>query len=381
MGKAAFAIDASLFSLKTNIATSRGPIVKDAFGLTAANNNEKTVPLGLALQGGGSYGAFTKGALKALLQSREVRAREVEIKAITGTSAGAMNGLMVAHGLNTAGPTRAIENLDGLWDDTGAGVEKLKNITLIFNPLAYSTWKMTTWPNWPQGMMSLGFAALPTGYVVGQLVDSVKRRVDNWDAVQTGSVKLFVNAVREDPVTRERGQRIFTGKGLTPDAFAAAVSLEALGPHKIEGADHYDGGYWRNPCFDDIEKEPITDLMIITIMEGPKSAITPTTQDEMRARHARPGREIMKSELYHHLAWMQENNKNLNLHVVGLKVDAAWDDTSRMNTDPSWLRTLEAMGHAAMQDWLRAHGDKLGKQSSYAIAAPNGAEPALLCAV
>ena len=51
-------------------------------------------PVGLALQGGGSWGAYTWGALDALLASRSV-----EIRQLSGTSAGAINAAIVAGSL------------------------------------------------------------------------------------------------------------------------------------------------------------------------------------------------------------------------------------------------------------------------------------------
>ena len=51
-------------------------------------------PINLALQGGGSHGAFTWGVLDRLLEDGRVN-----IDGICGTSAGAMNAVLVAHGL------------------------------------------------------------------------------------------------------------------------------------------------------------------------------------------------------------------------------------------------------------------------------------------
>ena len=47
----------------------------------------------LALQGGGSHGAFTWGALDRLLEEEWL-----EIEGISGTSAGAMNAVVLASG-------------------------------------------------------------------------------------------------------------------------------------------------------------------------------------------------------------------------------------------------------------------------------------------
>jgi NTE family protein len=54
----------------------------------------ESVLIDLALQGGGSHGAFTWGVLDRLLEEPWLR-----IEAISGTSAGAMNAAVLADGL------------------------------------------------------------------------------------------------------------------------------------------------------------------------------------------------------------------------------------------------------------------------------------------
>ncbi|WP_287444323.1 patatin-like phospholipase family protein, partial [Thalassospira sp.] len=56
---------------------------------TATNRKQ----INLALQGGGSHGAFTWGVLDRLLEDEEI-----ELEAISGTSAGAMNAAVVTSG-------------------------------------------------------------------------------------------------------------------------------------------------------------------------------------------------------------------------------------------------------------------------------------------
>ena len=51
----------------------------------------------LALQGGGSHGAFTWGVLDALLQDERI-----EFDGISGASAGAVNAVALAHGFAVA---------------------------------------------------------------------------------------------------------------------------------------------------------------------------------------------------------------------------------------------------------------------------------------
>src|SRR6476620_5447720 len=64
----------------------------------------------LALQGGGSHGAFTWGVLDRLLEEPWV-----EIDGISGAAAGAINAAVLADGYVKAGPWRAREALEKFW--------------------------------------------------------------------------------------------------------------------------------------------------------------------------------------------------------------------------------------------------------------------------
>src|SRR5512137_2392367 len=83
---------------------------------TKAKARRKAVPgdgqvsVDLALQGGGSHGAFTWGVLDRLLEGPWLR-----FDGISGTSAGAMNAAVVASGLMQGGPKGARVALEGFW--------------------------------------------------------------------------------------------------------------------------------------------------------------------------------------------------------------------------------------------------------------------------
>ncbi len=64
----------------------------------AAEQPRATVPIDLALQGGGSHGAFTWGVLDRLLEEPWLK-----IEAISGASAGAMNGAVLVSGYMQGG--------------------------------------------------------------------------------------------------------------------------------------------------------------------------------------------------------------------------------------------------------------------------------------
>lgn len=316
--------------------------------------------LGLALQGGGSYGAFTKGALKALLESDIITSHKAEIKAVTGTSAGAVNGALLVHGLHDGGPQAAIRNLDNLWNDLGQTTRNAQNLTPFFNMFTNSAW-----PNIPRSFLNAAQAMFPPGYARNHIKNTLETHIKDWSKLQNGPVTLYVNATKEDPVTKQRSHYVFTGQELTSEAITASTALHDLGAQNINGINFYDGAYWRNPCFSDIKKEGVTDLLAITIQALPDHPVMPVHHDDLRAHHTMPGHKVMTWETHHHLDWIAQNNKNLNLHVISLDVDDSWDETSRMNSDPRWLAQLETMGYDAATKWINDHGAKLGQQSSY----------------
>ena len=67
-------------------------------------------PVGLALQGGGSWGAYTWGVLDTLLASRSIA-----ITQFSGTSAGAINAAIVASALAKGTPRDARAALRAFW--------------------------------------------------------------------------------------------------------------------------------------------------------------------------------------------------------------------------------------------------------------------------
>src|SRR5262249_30396679 len=66
--------------------------------------------INLALQGGGAHGAFTWGVLDHVLSDERL-----VVEGISGTSAGAVNAVMLADGLARGGPEEARKRLADFW--------------------------------------------------------------------------------------------------------------------------------------------------------------------------------------------------------------------------------------------------------------------------
>ena len=82
----------------------------ERFGFVAAPPPWPPRRLSLALQGGGSFGAFAWGALERLLDEPEV-----SFDAISGVSAGAVNAVLLASGLMEGGRAAAKARLERFW--------------------------------------------------------------------------------------------------------------------------------------------------------------------------------------------------------------------------------------------------------------------------
>ena len=76
----------------------------------SAARSEDVKTVNLALQGGGSHGAYTWGALDALTEDTRIK-----ISAISGASAGSMNAIVFAAGMREGGREGAREKLEKFW--------------------------------------------------------------------------------------------------------------------------------------------------------------------------------------------------------------------------------------------------------------------------
>lgn len=337
------------------------------------NVTNQSVPIAIALQGGGSYGAYTMGVLCTLLQSNF--SCLTDIKAVSGTSAGALNGAVMTYGLNRSGPSDAILHLRSLW----ASVETAGDSFSFWNRLGPKVNK--SWPNIPDSkmwMIDFASAAAPKGAPLSFLKNSLNNEIRDYSILHHGPTKLFVNAVKENQSTKRRSHAVFKGKKLNADTIISSGALEAFGGHKINGDRYFDGAYWRNPCFSDLKKQNISDLLVITLQEKSSNPDTPMHQDKARKQnHKKPGYELITHEVHNHLAHIRQQHPQLNLHVISLDVDPKWNETSRMNTDPTWLKTLEKMGETDAKDWLKTGLKALGKHSTYSPSGANGLKRAL----
>ncbi len=201
-------------------------------------------PLSLALQGGGSLGAFTWGVLDRLLQDDRIA-----LEAVSGASAGAVNAVVLADGLAGGGRDAARAKLERVWRrlsraSTGAGAAGHPMAALLAgNPLlAGAASAMTALAFDVSTKLLSPYQSNPLG--INPLRDILAEEVDFERLRRAAPVRLLVSATR----VRDGGARLFRNDDLSLDAVMASTCLPSL-HHAVEidGDWYWDGGISANP--------------------------------------------------------------------------------------------------------------------------------------
>ena len=308
--------------------------------------------IGLALQGGGSHGAFAWGVLDRLL---ELDQKELDFESICGTSAGAVNAVVMAYGMHIGGRMKAKELLERTW------IEVAKNGGFQY---AYPIVEYFTQFFSPYMFNPLNINALRQ--IVGGIVD--------FEELRKSKTKLFVYATN---VKTNQG-KLFRTSGITLDSVMASTALPNLFHAVKIGEDYYwDGGYMGNPPLSPlITHSKITDILLIklnsinidTVPMTPKEIGDRVTEicfnsslmNEIRMIEMR--NELIKSGL----DLGKYGNKEIFVHSIsGYDTLGKLDYSSKMNTDLRFLLNLKNAGREAAERWIKEELKNIGKKSSF----------------
>ena len=217
----------------------------------------------LALQGGGSHGAFTWGVLDRLLEEEWL-----EISGVSGTSAGAMNAVALAAGLMEGGREGARQCLRRFWEQVASSSPFHH---LESNPFAALTGMQNPWmqqwvDQWQQAMRLMGNQFSPyqlNPLNLNPLRDILAQTVDFERVRQCHRTHLFIAATHV--ATGEL--RVFRQEELTADMVLASACLPLLFQAvEINGEAYWDGGYAGNPTLLPLIAEtPADDLLLVQI--------------------------------------------------------------------------------------------------------------------
>ena len=334
------------------------------------------IRINLALQGGGAHGAFTWGVLDRLLQEDDI-----EIAAISGTSAGALNGAALKAGWLLDGRDGARENLDWLWTQ----VARLDDMAV---PLWMQAWLPTpaaiskSIEYSPLFQLSDTVSRMMSPYAWGPLYENpLEKIVDQFDfgrVCANEGPQLFVCATQ----VRDGKVRIFEGDAITTQSILASACLPTLFQAvKVKDPEtgiveaFWDGGYTGNPAlFPLFHAELPDDVVIVNINPLVRDTI-PVMPNEIQNRineisfNSSLLRELRAIEFVQRLisaGKMQEGvMKNVLVHMIA--DDALMNDlsvASKLVPVPSVIATLKEAGRRATGEFLAHHKADLGKRQT-----------------
>jgi NTE family protein len=324
------------------------------------------VLIDLALQGGGSHGAFTWGVLDRLLEEPWLR-----IAGISGTSAGAMNAAVLAHGWTEREATGARQALDRYWRSVSRAA--------AFSPLQRSPldrllgrWSIDTSPAYiftdlmsrvlsPYDLNPLGFNPLRQ-----ILTDSI-----DFARLAEAPIKLFVTATR---VRTGRG-RIFRNAEITADVLLASACLPTMfRAIEIDGEPYWDGGYAGNPTITPLVRETdARDTILVQInpterAEPPRSAADILNRLNEISFNSPLAKELRMIALLRQVVdpgtgegarWAQ-----MKAHRIKSDMLATFGASSKLNAEWAFVSKLREEGRRAATAFLDDHGADLGERST-----------------
>ncbi|QBE67602.1 patatin-like phospholipase family protein [Pseudoduganella lutea] len=326
----------------------------------------KTVSL--ALQGGGTYGAFTWGVLDRLLDEEHL-----VIDSLTGSSAGAINSVVTADGYAYGGGRRGAQAaLRRFWTTLGQ--------VSLMSPLQRSPVDRLT-GRWDMGNTPAYHLMEMMGAIIGPVtnvpltINPLKQFLStmiNFERVRgCEEFELFIGATN----VRTGTGKIFRRRELDVQKVVASACLPTVfAGVQIDGELYWDGSYVANPPLFPLLERPARDVIVVQInpiarTELPRSQADIANRSNEIAFNIAFVREI--SALLHHQDLADEERAArmagtpTRLHLIsGLDELSGLGFSSKFNSELPFLEKLHGLGAQAAEAWLREHGSDLGKRST-----------------
>lgn len=338
---------------------------------TPAHARSSPLLVDLALQGGGSHGAFTWGVLDRLLEEPWLG-----FDGISGTSAGAMNAAVLVDGYAEGGREGARAALEDFWRRVAraALLSPLRRGPL---DVLMGRWTLDSSPVF----IALDLAARlvspydlnPTGF--NPLRDILAESID-FSRLARAPIKLFVTATN----VRTGHGTIFRNADVTPDALLASACLPFLFQAiEIDGEAYWDGGYAGNPTMTPLVRECASDDAILVQINPVERAGIPRTAREIANRvnevsfNATLLKELRMIALLRQVADTGDCEgalwARMRVHRIAGTAMNELGYSSKLNAEWDFLCHLRDEGRRAADDFLKAHADDLGRRSSLDIDA------------
>jgi NTE family protein len=352
-------------ALEDNAVSGRARTSRTLHGFAGARAGKS---ISLALQGGGAHGAFTWGVLDAILEDGRLA-----IEAITGTSAGAMNAVILADGWIEGGVNGARTQLEAFWrrvshDGSLTDIQR----TLFERYLGFwgpdgspaHLW-LDAWTRSASPYETNPLDINPLRELLDELIDFERLRTAK-------GIKLFVTATN-----------VWTGKGHVferQELTAAHVMASACLPMlfqavEIGGEPYWDGGYAGNPALYPLFYNVESDDILLVQINPIERRTTPHTAHDIQNRLS----EItFNSGLLGELRAIdfvtrlidqgklsKDEYKRVLLHRIhgGAQLDA-YTAASGLNASWRFFQQLRDLGRENAFTWLDRHYSDVGKRGT-----------------
>jgi len=327
--------------------------------------------LALALQGGGAHGAYGWGVLERLLDE------DVEIVAVSGASAGALNGAALVAGLASGGRDGARAGLERLWRGISNG-----------SPLQAFDLDLWSGPLFePFFRRSLEVSKLLSRYIapfaphirdMRALRRIVAQTIDLSAITRPNALPLHVAATRVD----NGSARLFANDEITVEALMASACLPDLfAAVAIDGEDYWDGGFSANPALEPLifGDAGATDMLIVQItpfinetvsssLTGIMARMSDIGFNACLLRDLKALTEVQAiAREAHSTSPKMQALAATNLHLMHAAPELAQrGSASKIDTRWSQVEELRALGRATAEAWLAEHRQAFGCASTLA---------------
>jgi NTE family protein len=338
-------------------------------------NGPRTIAL--ALQGGGSHGAFTWGVLDRLL--KDVAADRLHFAAISGSSAGALNAALTVSGLAQGGPDLARRKLEEFWRALSRSGFLGGNALFYNDPGVFGGFNLDRSPV-AIALEALGLVVSPytNPFYTDALAPLIERAFVAADLAALNAAtrpRLFITAT--DVVNNSRA--IFTQPNISATTLRASCCLPTdFKAVAIGGVPYWDGGYLGNPSLSPL-LDYAQDLVLVLVNAFHRDGMPPHSAPAILDRlneitfNASVVLEVNAIEAINSiLAELAASGVPYPGRYRPIRLHAIRDDAfveklgfvSKNSTSWALLSDLHDAGYRTAERWLTEHWDKLGVRSS-----------------
>ena len=330
--------------------------------------------INLALQGGGTHGAFTWGVLERLLDEEWL-----EFDGMSGTSAGAINAAVFALGLSQGGRAGARRAMEDFWRGIGS--------SFAMSPMKASPFEKAMWGHDLSFSMAWNaFEALTRVASPYQLnpfpmeFNPLRRALENMLDLKLlredkTAIRMFISATN----VRTGKPKVFRREEITVDALLASACLpNVFKAVEIDGEAYWDGGYLGNPALWPLYHErSAADIILVQLNPLYRQEIPTTVSDIMNRLNEISFNASLMSEmraidfvsrLLEGGRLEQPRYRRIFLHSIEDEVHMReFKLSTKFNGDWDFLQTLRRYGHAAADQFLSTSAQAIGRDSSLDI--------------